>query len=53
MDEALDIASQIAEALQEAHEQGNVHRDLLAAKHQANAGRQSESVGLRAREGIC
>ena len=51
IDEALPIAKQIAEALEAAHEQGIIHRDLIAREHQGARGRHREGVGLRSREG--
>ena len=35
IDDALPIAKQIAEALEAAHEQGIIHRDLEAREHQS------------------
>ena len=52
IDEALGIARQIAEALEEAHENGIVHRDLKASQHQADARRARQGPRLRARQGL-
>jgi serine/threonine protein kinase len=46
--EALPIAKQMADALEEAHEQGIIHRDL-AGEHQGATGRHGEGAGLRPR----
>jgi hypothetical protein len=43
VEEALPIAKQIAEALEAAHEQGNIHRDLKARRARTFPGHRSPS----------
>ena len=50
IEEALPVANQIAEALEEAHEKAVIHRDLTR-QYQSDPGRQSEGAGLRTGEG--
>ena len=52
VDEALAIAKQIAEALEEAHEHGIVHRDLKPANVKVTPGRQGEGARLRPGQGL-
>jgi eukaryotic-like serine/threonine-protein kinase len=51
LDEALPIARQIAEALETAHEQGIIHRDLMPANIKVREDGDSESARFRAGEG--
>jgi len=51
IEEALHIAVQIAEALEAAHEKGRHPPRSQTGEHQADARRQGEGSGLRAREG--
>jgi serine/threonine-protein kinase len=51
IDEAADVARQIAEALEEAHERGLVHRDLKPANVKLTADGRVQGARLRSREG--
>ena len=51
LDEAIAIARQIAEALEEAHEKGIVHRDLKPANVKLTPGGQGQGARLRPRQG--
>src|SRR5262245_14840682 len=51
VEEALNIAEQICEALEAAHDKGIVHRDHEAVEHEGYVRRQSESVGFRPGQG--
>ena len=52
LDEALQIARQIADALEAAHEQGHRPSRPQAGEYQDQAGRLGQGAGLRAGEGV-
>ncbi len=47
IEEVLDVAVQVADALAEAHARGIIHRDIKPAEHNADRARSGEGVGLR------